>query len=111
MPEARVATQVLEEEKDLLRWLSSTAPLAKLPRRHGGVHLSHVIRGLTTEASRLLPMEDFIDAAVVTVFGGANQQHCDNQFLFDVLITHGPMPVDGFVFYAEAASASEPHST
>jgi len=106
MPEARVETRLREEEQDLLHWLEQHGATRNEDSPAGwqtwSVHPARVIRGLTTEASRLLPMEDFIDAAMVTVFGGANRQHCDNRFLFEVLITHGPMPLDGFAFYAEA---------
>jgi hypothetical protein len=100
MPEARVTTRVRDEAKDLIHWLQQHG--AAREEQIWSVHPAHVIRGLTTEDSRFLPMEDFIDAAMVTVFGGTNREHCDNRFLHEVLVTHGPMPVEGFALYAEA---------
>ncbi|GMU08962.1 hypothetical protein [Corallococcus caeni] len=45
-----------------------------------------------------------MEPALKTVFGGANARHCDNLFLVETLVPHAPMPIDGFVLYAEASN-------
>jgi hypothetical protein len=50
----------------------------------------------------LLSTEGDVDQAIMTVFGGPNARHCDNLFLVETLIPHSPMPIEGFVLYAEA---------
>jgi hypothetical protein len=47
---------------------------------------------------------DHLDAAaaeLVAAFGGANRRYCDNLFTIEVLLPHAPLPVDGFVLYAD----------
>jgi hypothetical protein len=45
-----------------------------------------------------------VEPAIKAVFGGPNSQHCDNLFLVETLVPHAPMPVDGFVLYAEVGN-------
>ncbi|EAU65227.1 hypothetical protein STIAU_4050 [Stigmatella aurantiaca DW4/3-1] len=45
-----------------------------------------------------------MEPAIKTVFGGSNAKHCDNLFLVETLVPHAPLPVDGFVLYAEASN-------
>jgi hypothetical protein len=115
MPQACVTLLLPQErsspyEEALLRWLHETGGQVAGQTRLSGyetwtIHPSHVIRALCLEGgSAFLPAEDAVDAAIVTVFGGANSGHCDNGFLTDVLLPHAPMPVDGFLFYADADS-------
>ena len=44
---------------------------------------------------------DAAAAEIAAAFGGRNREHCDNGFLVEVLVPHAPLPVDGFVLYAD----------
>jgi hypothetical protein len=91
---------------DLARWLGNIGVKAR--SRHADsrwsdwmVHPAQIIRRLALAGCAYLPLEDCVEPAIKTVFGGPNAEHCDNLFLVQTLIPHAPLPVDGFALYAE----------
>jgi hypothetical protein len=109
MPEARVEgwipsthDQAKEQHAELLRWLGEIGADIDPKTHTWRTHPAHVVRRLASVGSALLCTEGSVDQAIMTVFGGPNSRHCDNLFLVETLIPHAPMPVEGFVLYAEA---------
>jgi hypothetical protein len=89
---------------DLLRWLGQPGTRIDPESHEWRVHPAHIVRRLAQAGSAFLPAEECVAPAIKTVFGGPNARHCDNLFLVETLLPHAPMPVDGFVLYAEASS-------
>ncbi|NOK08094.1 hypothetical protein [Corallococcus exercitus] len=120
MPEARVTgwlatssgkppetdfDRLLESQRaDLVRWLGQLGTRIDPGSQEWTVHPAHIVRRLAHAGSASLPTEECVEPAIKTVFGGANARHCDNLFLVETLVPHAPMPVDGFVLYAEAGN-------
>ena len=120
MPEARVTgwlypshanssltdfDKLLESQRaDLVRWLGQLGIRIDPESHEWRVHPAHIVRRLAQAGSAFLPAEESVEPAIKTVFGGPNAKHCDNLFLVETLVPHAPMPVDGFVLYAEASS-------
>lgn len=118
MPEARVTgwlypdrarpprtdfDKLLESQRaDLVRWLGETGTRIDPVSHEWKVHPAHIVRRLAQAGSAFLPTEECVEPAIKTVFGGPNARHCDNLFLVETLVPHAPMPVDGFVLYAES---------
>ena len=118
MPEARVTgwlypdsarppmtdfDKLLESQRaDLVRWLGETGTRIDPVSHKWRVHPAHIVRRLARAGSAFLPTEECVEPAIKTVFGGPNARHCDNLFLVETLVPHAPMPVDGFVLYAES---------
>ena len=97
--------RIEEKRSSLLRWLDQT---------HGDVanaglwrhHPAHVVQALATNGDEFLSIDQIADA-IVTVFGGTNRELCDNLFLVQTLVPHAPLPLDGFVLYAERPEARQ----
>jgi hypothetical protein len=113
MPEARVEGwipptkgQVKGQHADLLRWLGEIGADIDPKTSSWRAHPAHVVRRLASSGSAALCTEGSVDQAIMTVFGGPNSSHCDNLFLVETLIPHAPMPVEGFVLYAEARATT-----
>lgn len=125
MPEARVRgmlsaserehlstgfkTYLEAREAELMRWLGEVgAEIGPDPTTNAfrvwKVHPAHVIRRLAHVGSDFLDADWCVEPTIKTVFGGSNSEHCDNLFLVQTLVPHAPMPVDGFVLYAEAST-------
>lgn len=106
MPEARVTGWLssfdkAQERANLLRWLEEMGAQLDPGAHEWRVHPAHVIRKLQSDRDFYLSTDGCIDQAIMTVFGGPNATHCDNLFLVETLVPHAPMPVEGFVLYAE----------
>nr|WP_164933292.1 hypothetical protein [Corallococcus coralloides] len=92
------------QRADLVRWLGQRGTRVDPESHEWRVHPAHIVRRLAQAGSAFLPAEECVEPAITTVFGGPNARHCDNLFLVETLVPHAPMPVDGFVLYAEASS-------
>ncbi|WP_121760417.1 hypothetical protein [Corallococcus sp. AB038B] len=92
------------QQADLVRWLGQLGTRIDPKSQEWRVHPAHIVRRLAQAGSSFLPAEECVEPAIKTVFGGPNARHCDNLFLVETLLPHAPMPVDGFVLYAEASS-------
>jgi hypothetical protein len=108
MPEARVEGRLptarrVQQRADLQHWLDETGADIDSERDTWRTHPAQVVRRLSLVGSAHLSLEGCIDEAIMTVFGGTNLKHCDNDFLVQTLIPHAPIPVAGFVLYAETS--------
>lgn len=115
MPEARVKVMdnskgELEKKKpELARWLrgigAKVDPAGGRPGFYDVLtfHPAHVIRKFAQASDEgiFLDPDWCVEPAFKIVFGGPNAEHCDNLFMVQTLIPHEPLPVDGFVLYAE----------
>jgi hypothetical protein len=107
-PESRIEVRFrIINPSSVAAWSESAMPDARvsgwLPSAgtNGRVHPAHVVRRLAHVGGAGLPTVGCVDEAIMTVFGGPNAKHCDNLFLVETLVPHSPMPVEGFVLYAE----------
>lgn len=97
--------KLLESQRaDLVRWLGQPGTRIDPGSNEWRVHPAHIVRRLAQAGSAFLPTEECVEPAIKTVFGGPNAWYCDNLFLVETLVPHAPMPVDGFVLYAEASN-------
>ena len=116
MPEARV--KVMDSSKGNLqtkdpekaRWLRAIGAEVDPTECRPGYydvwtfHPAHVIRKFAEagDTGLFLDPDWCVEPAFKTVFGGPNAEHCDNLFMVQTLIPHAPLPIDGFVLYAES---------
>lgn len=104
-PMERMTTRFrIIEPSAVAAWAESAMPEARVTGHEWRVHPSHIVRRLAQAGSAFLPTEECVEPALKTVFGGPNARHCDNLFLVETLVPHAPMPVEGFVLYAEASN-------
>ncbi|NOK32483.1 hypothetical protein HMI49_04645 [Corallococcus exercitus] len=97
--------RLLESQRvDLVRWLGQLGTRIDPGSHEWTIHPAHIVRRLAQAGSASLSAEECVEPAIKTVFGGLNAEHCDNLFLVKTLVPHAPMPVDGFVLYAEAGN-------
>jgi hypothetical protein len=101
---AALESHVAQKRAALLGWLERIAARVQDEAEFEtwSAHPSDVVRALAADGDSFLSIEGVIDAAILEVFGGPNSAFCDNQFLVQVLVPHAPMPVTGFVLYAES---------
>ncbi|MCK8502932.1 hypothetical protein VZQ01_35830 [Myxococcus faecalis] len=116
MPAARVKVMdssggnLHTKDSELVRWLSDVGAEVDSSAGWPGhydvwtFHPAHVIRKFTEvdDTSLFLDADWCAEPAFKTVFGGPNAEHCDNLFMVQTLLPHAPLPVDGFVLYAES---------
>jgi hypothetical protein len=89
-----------ENRAKLLRWIESGR--AELGAMGWSAHPSEVLRTLVMDDPPHLGAEDAIAPAIMGIFGGPNAKACDNLFVVETLVPHGPFEIDGgFVIYAE----------
>ncbi|RKG94587.1 hypothetical protein D7V97_38600 [Corallococcus sp. CA053C] len=92
------------QQADLAQWLGQVGTRIAPGSQEWSVHPAHIVRRLAQAGSTFLSADECVEPAIKTVFGGPNAEHCDNLFLVETLVPHAPMPVDGFVLYAEAGN-------
>jgi hypothetical protein len=116
MPKARVKVMASSkgnlqtEDPELTRWLrdidAEVDPTQCRPGYYDvwTFHPAHVIRKFAEadDTGLFLDPDWCVEPAFKTVFGGPNAEHCDNLFMVQTLIPHAPLPIDGFVLYAES---------
>ncbi len=107
-PDSRSVKADQAERAELFQWLDEIGADFDAESHTWSTHPAHIIRRLAQHGRGWLSTDGVVDEAIMAVFGGQNSRHCDNLFLVQTIVPHAPMPVEGFVLYAESRADPNP---